>query len=145
MKFWDTSAVVPLLVTQPTSDRLRAFLERDAAMMVWWATEVECNSALRRIEREGIVTTEAIEEAGRRLNDFVSSWQEIEPSNAVREAATRILRFHPLRAADALQLGAAYLAAGRHTASLEFVSLDDRLIAAARKEGFVVIDASAAG
>ena len=140
MKFWDASALVPLLVTQPLSDRLRAFLERDSAMTVWWGSEVECSSALTRIEREAVATAEAIDEAWRRLKDLIDGWREIEPSNAVRETATRILRIHPLRAADALQLAAAYLAASRRPTSLEFISLDDRLIAAARKEGFVVID-----
>ena len=47
---------------------------------------------------------------------------------------------HPLRAADALQLAAAFLAAERRPASLELVTLDDRVAAAARKEGFAVID-----
>jgi hypothetical protein len=52
---------------------------------------------------------------------------------------------HALRAADALQLAAAYLAAERRPSSLEFLTLDERLGAAASKEGFVVIDIAAAG
>jgi uncharacterized protein len=43
---------------------------------------------------------------------------------------------HPLRAADALQLAAAVVAAERDPPSLEFVSLDDRLLEAASREGF---------
>ena len=46
----------------------------------------------------------------------------------------------PLRAADALQLAAAFAAAERRPASLEIVTLDDRLANAARKEGFAVLD-----
>ena len=52
----------------------------------------------------------------------------------------RFLRVHPLRAADALQLAAAFIAAERRPSSLEVVTLDDRLAAAARKEGFALIE-----
>ena len=51
----------------------------------------------------------------------------------------RFLRVHPLRAADSLQLAAAFIAAERRPASLDVITLDDRLAAAARKEGFTVI------
>jgi predicted nucleic acid-binding protein len=47
---------------------------------------------------------------------------------------------HPLRAADALQLAAAVVAAEGIPASLSIVTLDERLAAAARREGFVVHD-----
>ncbi len=48
---------------------------------------------------------------------------------------------HPLRAADALQLGAAIVAADGDTASLEFVTLDRRLADAALREGFPTLSA----
>ena len=67
------------------------------------------------------------------------SWQEVVPSGAVRNVAQRLLRVHPLRAADALQLAAATIASEREPASLEFVSLDERLNVAAQREGFIVI------
>ena len=68
---------------------------------------------------------------------------KIEPSEIVRESAIRFLRVHPLRAADALQLGAAFVAAERRPPSLEVVTFDDRLADVARKEGFALIDAAA--
>jgi predicted nucleic acid-binding protein len=46
---------------------------------------------------------------------------------------------HALRTGDALQLAAAYVAAERRPPQLHLVTLDDRLAAAARKEGFVVV------
>jgi predicted nucleic acid-binding protein len=74
------------------------------------------------------------------LKQLADGWHEIEPSETVRENAVRFLRVHPLRAADALQLAAAFLAAERRPSSLEVVTLDDRLAEAARKEGFELID-----
>jgi hypothetical protein len=49
-----------------------------------------------------------------------------------------MLRVHPLRTADALQLAAAWLAAERRPPTMTFVTLDARLAEAARKEGFPV-------
>jgi hypothetical protein len=49
-----------------------------------------------------------------------------------------------LRAADALQLAAAFTASEHRPASLQVVTLDERLADAARKEGFTLVDIAAA-
>ena len=144
MKFWDASAIVPLLITEQTTRRLQALLAKDPAMLVWWGAEVECVSALARLEREGGVGPQALAVALKRLGQLATAWHEIDASDSVREAATRFVRVHPLRAADALQLAAAFLAAERRPATLEVITLDERLGAAARKEGFTVIDVESA-
>jgi hypothetical protein len=51
--FWDASAIVPLLVEEPTSKGLMARRTADPTMVVWWGTPAECVSALCRLEREG--------------------------------------------------------------------------------------------
>ena len=138
MRFWDSSAVIPLTVTEATTDAILAIAQEDPVMCVWWATEVECVSALARLEREGALTDSAATVALERLDLLVESWNELQPVAAVRSAARRLLRVHALRAADALQLGAAVVAAEGQPSSLEIVTLDERLAAAARREGFTV-------
>ena len=81
--------------------------------------------------------------ASNRLTQLADGWHEIEPSEIVSESATRFLRVHPLRAADALQLAAAFIAAERRPPSLEVITLDERLAEAARKEGFTLVDLTA--
>ena len=139
MKFWDASAIVPLLLSEAATGTLQALARKDPAILVWWATEVECASALARLERDGALDESAAAEAFDRLKQLAGGWHEVDPTDAVREAAVRLLRVHPLRAADALQLAAAFVAAERRPSSLEVVTLDDRLAGAARKEGFVLI------
>jgi hypothetical protein len=139
MRFWDASAIVPLLVAERSTGRLQALAANDPVMLVWWASEIECASALSRLEREGALTARASTLAYRRLEQLAAAWHEVDPSDAVREAAIRFLRVHPLRAADALQLAAAFLAAERRPASLGMVTLDERMGIAAQKEGFQVI------
>ncbi|HUE88054.1 MAG TPA: type II toxin-antitoxin system VapC family toxin, partial [Vicinamibacterales bacterium] len=138
MRFWDASAIVPLVITEPSTTQAQAMVAADPAMLVWWGTEVECASALARLEREGGLDDAASAQAFDRLRRLAGAWHEVEPSDAIREAAVRFVRVHPLRAADALQLAAAFIVADRRPSSLEVVTLDDRLAAAARKEGFVL-------
>jgi predicted nucleic acid-binding protein len=140
VKFWDASAIVPLLVTEESTRRLQAIAANDSAMLVWWGSPVECISALVRLERDGGLNSPAVTLALQRLQQLSAGWHEIDPSDEIRETAARFLRVHPLRAADALQLAAAFAAAERRPASLEIVTLDDRLANAARKEGFALLD-----
>lgn len=140
MRFWDSSAIVPLLVAETTTDRLQALAQRDPDMLAWWGTTLECASALARLEREAALDAKGAALAFERLGEIVDAWHEIEPSEIVRENAVRFLRVHPLRVADALQLAAAFVAAERRPSTLQVVTLDNRLADAMRKEGFVLID-----
>ena len=88
--------------------------------------------------RDGELDAAAAIEAFDRLKGLADGWHEVDAGDAVREAAIRFLRVHPLRAAEALQLAAAFVAAERRPASLEIITLDDRLAGAARKEGFAL-------
>ncbi len=138
MRFWDSSAVVPLLAEEETTAAALARLREDPQVAVWWGTPVECASAIARLERDG-AAPERVAEAFARLDDLARAWTEVEPQDEVRDVARRLLRVHPLRAADALQLAAAYVIAERRPATLEVVTLDDRLRLAAMKEGFVTL------
>ena len=40
MIFWDSSAIVPLLVREPSSARSKALLREDPVMLAWWAADV---------------------------------------------------------------------------------------------------------
>jgi hypothetical protein len=141
LKFWDASAVIPLLLAEPQRAALLGELERDPVMLVWWGTPVECVSAIARREREGALGAEQARAAIERLRSLSLSWQEVLPTDAVRATAQRLLRVHALRAADSLQLAAAVLVAERDPATLPLVSLDERLCDAAAREGFQIVRA----
>ena len=111
-------------------------------MHVWWGSEVECVSALARLEREASMATDSITQAMMRLRALRASWQEIQPAEVLKEIAFRLLRVHKLRAADSLQLAAALVACESRPSSLEFVCLDERLSLAAQREGFNVVSLS---
>ncbi len=131
---------MPLLVAEQSTDALSVTFEQGPAMLVWWATEVECESAIARLERAGDLTGETTLESRARLDALADGWHEVQPVKAVRRAARRLLRVHPLRSADALQLAAALVGCEGDPATLEIVSLDAHLIDAARREGFTILD-----
>jgi predicted nucleic acid-binding protein len=135
MRFWDSSALVPLAVTEPNTDRLRTLLEEDPEITVWWGSPVECWSALARRRRDGTMDLPGEREARDRLSDLAAAWTEILPSEELRRLAGSLLLRHPLRAADSLQLSAAIMAAGVPP-RIPIVTLDERLAEAAAREGF---------
>jgi predicted nucleic acid-binding protein len=129
-----------LLIAEASTRRLQLLAASDPDMLVWWGSAMECVSALARLERSAALDARATLLAFDRLKQLAAGWYEIEPSDIVRETAIRFLRVHPLRAADALQLAAAFVAAEQRPASLTVIALDDCLASAAQKEGFAVID-----
>lgn len=139
MRFWDTSALVPLLVDEPASEGARAALIDDPGIVVWWATAVECVSAVGRRERMEPASGPQAGRAYSTLQRIAGEWTETPPTEPLRDDARRIVRVHDLRAADAFQLAAARVAADGDPGTLPFVTLDDRLALAASREGFPIL------
>jgi predicted nucleic acid-binding protein len=137
MRFWDSSALVPLLLDEPRTVRARGILAEDPDMVVWWASPVECASAFSRLRREGTVSRRDEGVLVRRLEELRSRCHEMVPGDQVRTQAMRVLRLHPLRSADALQLAAAIEWVGAPSGGT-LVTFDERLASAAEAEGFVV-------
>lgn len=138
MRFWDTSALVPLLLQQPTTPRIEALLEKDPEIVAWWGTPAECASAAARLRREERLSVDDEERVLELLGRLRDSWLEVLPTEEVRSRALRLLRVHSLKAADAFQLAAAGVWAV-DPAGRAFVTLDERLALAARLEGFKVL------
>ena len=139
MRYWDSSAIVPLCVRETPTDIVRHLIERDRQLAVWWATEVECESALARRRRQGGLSEVADREGHVQLRDIASAWYVVDPGVAVRDRAIRIVRVHAISAADALQLSAALAWCEGRPRGHELVTLDSRLAEAARLEGFTVV------
>lgn len=138
MRFWDSSAVVPLLVGQESSPAAEGWIAEDPDMVLWTLTSVEVVSAFRRLVREQALKEDSARIAERRLDQLVRTCHVVVDVPAVKGQAIRVLRFHQLRAFDALQLGAALLWAEGHPEGRTLHTLDVRLGSAAEREGFSV-------
>ena len=139
MKYWDSSAIIPLCFREPSSDVVKRLIKADEEIVVWWTCRVECVSALARRRREGLLALEAEKKARAILSALSKSWSEVQAGDPVRQRAERILMVHPLRAADAFQLAAALIWAQEQPRGFGFVCLDEHLRGAASKEGFTVL------
>ncbi len=138
MRFWDASAILPLLLDEDHSTVLQSELKGDGIQAVWVLAEVEIASALARRAREGVDAAD-LDKARSDLKWLAERWIEVDSIDLVRSRAIRLVNVHPLRAADALQLAAALVVSEEQPESLPFTCLDDRLREAARKEGFAVL------
>jgi uncharacterized protein len=138
MRFWDSSAIIPLCLKETASEAIKGLMKGDEDVVVWWTTRVECLSALSRRKREGVLSSDDEGKTRAILSAIGTAWSEVQPTETVRLRAERLLSIHPLRAADALQLAAALIWAQETPQGLEFVCLDQNLREAALKEGFSI-------
>ena len=139
MRFWDSSALVPLVVRQPGSAEVEAWLADDSELVVWTLTGVEIVSALRRLLRDGVLRESVVAEAEDLASELLRRSHVVADVERVKSLAARLLRVHALRAADALQLGAALAWADGRPADQVLHTFDQRFALAARREGFRVI------
>ena len=137
--FWDASALVPTLVPEARSATIAALVASERQLTLWWASPVECRSALYRQRREDAISAHLLNEALTRLKAIVEDADFVAPTSALRERAGRLVAAHPLRAGDALQLAAALVWCNEAPEGDAFVCLDERLRDAARREGFAVL------
>lgn len=138
MRFWDSSAILPLLITEADSLARDQQLTDDPDIIVWFGTLAEIESALARRRRLGELSPRSEAHARDYLQEITSHWTEVVPTHEVRARAIRLLRAHPLRAADAFQLAAALAFCREHPERLPFLTADQVLRAAAEREGFLV-------
>lgn len=139
MRFWDSSAVVPLLIREPSSDAVRGLARSDTHFVVWRLTGAEVVSALWRRRRAAALDESARLSAEESLRVLERAWTCVDDLAHADRRAWRLLALHDLRAADALQLAAALVACDEQPTLLPFVTLDRRLADAARREGFSVL------
>ena len=139
MRYWDASALVPLIAAESDSERVRGWLAADDHVVTWAWTRTEVTSAIERRTREGSLSRRQRREVLDRLGSLASDWDEVTDVLAVRSRAEALLARHPLRAADAGHLGAALLVQEQLAGALTFVCRDQRLLSAADVEGLRIL------
>ena len=140
MRYWDASALVPLIVSEPASGTVRSWLAEDSEIVTWAWTRVEITGAVERRTREGSLSRSQRREVLHRLSALANTWDEVTDILAVRSRAGSLLARHPLRAANAGQLGAALVVHEQLAGPLRFVCLDHRLADAAEREGLAIVE-----
>ena len=136
MRFWDASALVPLVIEEAGTALARGWLAQDPHIVTWAMTSTELASAIERRARAGLLDPATRRAALETIDQLSERWDEVTDVFAVRARARALLARHALRAADAAQLGAALLFHQDVVSGAPLVSLDRGLAAAAEREGF---------
>jgi predicted nucleic acid-binding protein len=137
LRFWDSSALIPLILDEPSSATVRGLMRSDSHIIASHLTPVEITSSLWRRRHHGKLPVGVHLQADAAFAEITRRWSAIAAPEAV-EHAIDLLSRHPLRAADSVQLASALIARERF-GSLPFVTLDLDPAGAARAEGFVVL------
>jgi uncharacterized protein with PIN domain len=139
LRYWDTSAIVPLLLEERGSALARAWLEDDPQIVTWALTRLEIAATVERLARDGVISAGERRRIHEAFERFSAMWAEVTDILATRSRAMALLARQVLHSADAAQLGAAWLAAEGDPTALEFVCFDRALAGAAEREGFRVL------
>ena len=137
LAYWDSSALVPLCITQPQSPSAETLYAKHR-IVTWWATEVEIRSGLTKLQRMGSIPPGQFLSGKRLAEKLVLGWHTVHESQTITAEACALLESYPLSAADALQLAAALEACEHTSQNYVFITGDPRLADAARDSGFTV-------
>ena len=133
--FWDSSALLPLFLHEPLTNRVQA-LYKHYQPVVWWGTSVEIAAALARLLRVKQIEVGNWNTAKLSADKLSGQWAVIQPSETLRVQAKQIVENYDLRAGDSLQLAAAFVWCGGSPQQRPFITADKRLRDAAQICGF---------
>ena len=135
--YLDTSAFVPLLVEEPTSDRCGQLWDDADRLVTTRLTYVEAAAALTMAERIGRISRDEHEAGHRRLVELWPEVDVLELDKPLMQAAAAGARRHGLRGCDSVHLAAA---STLDDDELVAGAGDGRLLEAWRAEGLQVFD-----
>lgn len=137
MRFWDTSALVPLITKEEKTPRMQEVIASDRNIAVSFITPVELTSTIWRRGRR--YDQALFRRSLFKISELEANWTLVDDFEPAIKLARQLITKHVLRSGDAIQLAAALLMAGEHPEELPFVTLDNDLSRAAREEGFLVV------
>ncbi|HVZ32255.1 MAG TPA: type II toxin-antitoxin system VapC family toxin [Polyangiaceae bacterium] len=77
MRYWDASALLPLIVTEPGSKFVDGWMRSDDGVCTWGTTRVELSSAVERPAREGALTRNQRRDALKLISELASAATEV--------------------------------------------------------------------
>lgn len=131
--FLDTSALAKRYVQEPGAARVRGIFRKRTTIAVARISYAELAAVVARKERVGGMTRDQADAIIERLPEDFGEMTVIEVRKAIVETVPDLVRRHPLRGYDAVQLACALSVAGE--AAVTFWCTDDALITAAAAEG----------
>ena len=139
LSYWDTSALAPMLRSEPTSSQMRSLFATDPNPLTSWITLVEVLATIARWNREDVAGTGVAGLAAREWTAISGDIGIVVPSDDLVTESGRLLGLYTLRGMDAIQLSSWSVGSRQATTPVPIVTLDRRLRDAARAEGATVL------
>ena len=136
LAFWDSSALVKLLVEEAGTDIAVTLWDESAGVVASRLSVPEMSAALSAAERGGRIDRARGRVARNEWSRYLGALEIVEISSGIADAAATLAVAHPLSGADAIHLATAL--ALRDT-ELAFATWDHRLAAAGSAEGLAVV------
>lgn len=133
--YFDTSAIIPLLVGESSSAACARVWNEAARGVSVRLLYPEARAALARAQRMGRITKRQLAAAVEQLDDIVTEIDNVEVTADLARTAGDLAQTHELRGYDAVHLAAALAA---QDAELVLVTGDNRLAKAAQGLGLSV-------
>lgn len=133
MWYCDASALVKRYVREKGSVKVRRILSSGTAATSRYSA-IEIASALARRTRDGALSEGERDQALAALDEDMTALLVVELTDEIVTRAQALLRRHPLRAGDAVQLASCVRLRDQLDDDVRLVAFDDRLLSAARKE-----------
>lgn len=105
--YFDTSAIVPLLVEEPSSERASLLWSEADRVVTSRLLYVEGRAALAMANRTGRLSRSALQEAVAVLEQLYDQMDTVETSDAIVRRAGSLAELHALRGNDAVHLASA--------------------------------------
>ena len=135
--YFDTSALVPLVISEPTSSAAARIWDAAGRVVATPLVYVEAHAALAQAQRLGRLTRTQLRRGLKALESLDQQLDRIELTHALIRFAGGIAERHALRAYDAVHLAGALSVNGPEVV---FATGDQRLATAARAAGLAIGD-----
>lgn len=135
--YFDTSAFVPLLIDEPTSQACGDLWDAADRLVTTRLTHVEAAASLAMAERLGRITSEEHDAGRERLTELWPEADVVELDEQLMTAAGRAAMTHRLRGDDSVHFAAAVAVNDEY---LVAAAGDRRLLDAWRTDGVAVVD-----
>jgi uncharacterized protein len=133
--YFDTSAVVPLLIAEPGSTRAASVWNGADRVVSVRLTYPETRAALAQAERLGRLTARQLRDAVTEFNSLFEEIDLVEVDDALARRAGELAEVRRLRGYDGVHLAAAIRV---HDPNVVVIAGDDALLNAATAEGMTV-------
>ena len=139
MRYWDPSALLPLLVSDSATCLVRGWLDEDPDMITAAHTRLELRAAIELRSHQRLLSRPLRRRLLNQLEHLCASCDEVTAYAQLTRRSVSLLARHSLLPTEAMHLGAALLASDGDPASLTIVSLHHAITLAAEQEGFAVL------